>query len=160
MLRNNAEKQLFSVNTSVPRMYFFQVIDFNAVKDSKTIVLQIHPSQTQMQHQSVQETQNVHHSQVPQQQQIQQGNITHQLQANQAGPQQSQPHEQRQPLQQQQRRQSHQQVLRTDKIVKGDREVVCAKSCRACCKFDDDETPDMNVNTYMQQSMKVRHHNP
>lgn len=128
------------------------VIDFNSGKDSKAILLQIHPSQAQMQHQAAQENSNVHHSQVAQQQQHPQGNMPHQLQSNQPVPQQSSQHDQRQPLQQQQRRQSHQQVLRTDKIVKGDREVVCAKSCRACCKFDDEDTPD--VNAYVQQSMK------
>ncbi|XP_034239689.1 zinc finger protein 260-like isoform X2 [Thrips palmi] len=128
------------------------VIDFNNGKDPKSVLLHIHPSHSQLPHQSAQESHNVHHAQVAQQQhqQQQQGNIPHQLQ--QGNQQQTQPHEQRQPLQQQQRRQSHQQVLRTDKIVKGDREVVCAKSCRACCKFDEEEPPD--VNSYVQQTMK------
>ncbi|KAJ1526241.1 hypothetical protein ONE63_009397 [Megalurothrips usitatus] len=125
------------------------VIDFNSGKDPKTVLLQIHP--LQMPHQTAQETQNVHHSQVAQQQQQhQQSTVPHQLQTNQP----NQTHEQRQQqAHQQQRGHSHQQVLSSDKIVKGDREVVCAKSCRACCKFDEeDDTPD--VNAYVQQSMK------
>ena len=131
------------------------VIDFNNGKDPKTVLMQIHPTQPQLSHQSAQEAQNSHHSQVAQQQQHhhhQQGNIQQQLHASQSPQHQTQSHEQRQPLQHQQRRQSHQQVLRADKIEKGDREVVCAKSCRACCKFDEEDAPD--VNAYVQQSMK------
>ncbi|KAK3929887.1 Zinc finger protein 568 [Frankliniella fusca] len=121
------------------------VIDFNTGKDPKTVVLQVHPAQTQM---NLHAAQNIHHSQITHHQ----GNISHQLLSNQQTHQQNQQVEPRQPLQQHQRQQAHQQVLRTDKIVKGDREVVCAKSCRACCKFDDDETPDHN--SYIQQSPK------
>lgn len=124
------------------------VIDFNNGKDPKTVVLQIHPAQTQMSLHSNQEAQNMHHSQITHHQ----GNISHQLLTNQQAHQQNQQLEQRQPLQQQQRQPAHQQVLRADKIVKGDREVVCAKSCRACCKFDDDEAPDLNP--YVHQSSK------